>query len=140
MGLFFQLIVLARQRRRLCRGLLLGGEHLPIHGGQCEPGSCLLDQGCRGTGAGPFESLRRLMLHGFMLLEGLFKGRMRIAPLPRQVLLGVVEFILIECQLRVYEVQLVVALRTYLFGQLRDAAMIPSYLGLQSIYAFNEIS
>jgi hypothetical protein len=64
---------------------------------------------------------------------------MRIAALSCQVLLGLVEFILIERKLGVCKVQQVGILRIRLFGQLRDAALIPGDLGLQLIHALHQI-
>jgi len=140
MSLFFQLIVLARQRRRLRRGLLLGGEHLPIQRAQGEPRPGLFDQRRRGAGVCAFEGLRSLILYRFMFLAGPFQSGMRVAALPSQVLLRVVEFILIERELRLGEVQQVGIVRIRLLGQLRDAALIPSYLILQLIHAHDEIA
>ena len=104
MSLFLYLIVPAGQRRRVLGRLAPGGEHFPAQRAQGEPRPDLLDQSCRGAGACTLEGLRSLMLYRFMSLEGPFKDGMRIATLPRQVLLGVVEFILVERHLRVGKV------------------------------------
>jgi hypothetical protein len=90
-----------RVHNRPLRGVL----QLEIVFAEREPGAKLFAHGCGRAGSAVLDDLVGNLLEGFVLLQQALEPGVLVAALAREVLLGVVQLVLVEIELRLCEIQ-----------------------------------
>jgi hypothetical protein len=130
----FERVVLPRESGCVIGGLLPRSVQLLFAIPQGQPSLHLFAECCRAACGVGFRCYRVLVLQRFVFRERLSNLGLLVASQTGQVFLRIVQFVLVQCELRLGQFQLIrgCRLRLRFFGQPRDARLVGGHARLQS--------